>query len=373
MPQHHNSMPPCERPDVLHIIEPFSFGCLTALSSIVTATDGLRHAVAHGTARALPDAEGLFPPETVLFALPALRREIAPRADWTAWRELSALIRRLRPRVVHCHSSKAGVLGRLAARRHGMPSLYTPHGFAFLQTDVSPLRRRLFHAIEWSMARVGNAIAACGKQEYDMARALCPPSSPVFFIPNSLNAAVLDAVLAEAAPPPSSRLRAGICGRMTFARNAEWIVRAAAATHGQADWTWIGCGEEGACLPDTIRRTPFLVYGDALREMRRLDVYVQPSRWEGLSFSILEAMYLGKAVVAFRVPANAAVIRHGETGFLVDSAEEMAACVARLAVDADLRARVGAAAHAYAAREHDARVVYRQYADIYARLAVGAL
>jgi glycosyltransferase involved in cell wall biosynthesis len=357
------------RPDVLHIIEPLSFGCLTALANLVTSTAalGLRHAVLHGTERTLPDAKNKFPPETAFFPVPTLRRDISLRHDWAALQEINTLVQKIRPRMIHCHSSKAGVLGRLVAWHKGIASLYTPHGFSFLQTDISDRKKRCFKNIEWAMARLGTAIVACGKQEYAITCKLISPRS-VFFIPNALQTSLLDAVL-EQPSREHKQIVAGTCGRVSYARNAGWICAAAAATREQLAWQWIGCGNNNAFLTDEIEQTPYLDHKAALEAMHNLDIYVQPSRWEGLSFSLLEAMYLGKPVIASHVPANAAIIRHGETGFLVNNIEELIICATQLATDPALRARIGTAAHDYVAKEHDARSVYQQYIDLYTRFA----
>jgi glycosyltransferase involved in cell wall biosynthesis len=303
------------------------------------------------------------------FPIPSLRREISLSHDWAAFCALNKIIQDLRPRLIHCHSSKAGVLGRLAARYHGIPSLYTPHGFSFLQENASAAHRKLFRAVEWTIARIGDGIAACGKQEYDIACTLSPRNKKTFFVPNALCFSQLDAIMVKNKPQPTSLPRAGICGRVTFARNSAWIQEAARATSGSIAWEWIGGGKQGALLDKTITSTPYMEHEKALRAMQHLDIYVQPSRWEGLSFSILEAMYFGKPVIASRIPANAAVIQHGETGFLVDNAAELIAYAQQLAADPLLRARIGSAAQSYVRQRHDSRIVYQQYTEIYKNLA----
>ncbi|GHS97977.1 glycosyl transferase family 1 [Planctomycetales bacterium] len=77
----------------------------------------------------LPDAEKLA---VNIIVVPELIRPIAPLTDWRAYRRLRQIIRDRRPEVVHTHSSKAGILGRLAARREQTPFVaHTIHGLAF--------------------------------------------------------------------------------------------------------------------------------------------------------------------------------------------------------------------------------------------------
>lgn len=77
--------------------------------------------------------------------VPALVRPIAPLRDVAALRQLRARLRELRPNLVSTHSSKAGWLGRLAARSLGIPVLFTAHGWAF--TTGVPAGARRFYAV----------------------------------------------------------------------------------------------------------------------------------------------------------------------------------------------------------------------------------
>jgi glycosyltransferase involved in cell wall biosynthesis len=85
--------------------------------------------------------------------VPSLQREVAGAGDLHAWRALRALIREVQPRLVHTHSSKAGILGRLAARAEGVPCIHTAHAWSF--SDGLPLRRKLLAVpVEAAVGRV---------------------------------------------------------------------------------------------------------------------------------------------------------------------------------------------------------------------------
>src|SRR3546814_21180908 len=78
-------------------------------------------------------------------------REINVVKDIQAYRELRAIFRALQPQLIHVHSSKAGVLGRLAGRRLAIPTIFTAHGWAFTE-GVSPAKRKLYIFIERLLA-----------------------------------------------------------------------------------------------------------------------------------------------------------------------------------------------------------------------------
>lgn len=355
-------------------MESFAAGCLAALATLChTVRDGIRHSVIHALRPESPESFAkLFPGDVSFYFLP-MTRAIRPGADLRAFGRLCGMLRSLRPDVVHCHSSKAGFLGRWAARWAGLPSVYTPHGYAFLRTDVGPLRRACFKSAEWLAARAGTAIVACGEEEYKFSRQLAGRHDPVICIPNSLNLAELDD-LRQSMPlcrTQSDQVVVGTCGRLEAQRNPRLFCALALALQNQALWTWIGASQHNAILPPGVECPGWLSRGEALTRLAALDIYVQTSLWDGLSYSVLEAMALGKAVVATDIPANRAIVQHGVTGFLGASAEELIAHVRRLIQDAELRRRMGAAARRRVEERHDARNVYRAYASLYRTLCGG--
>ncbi|GBF76343.1 glycosyltransferase family 1 protein [Paenibacillus sp. 598K] len=91
---------------------------------------------------------GLYPVEELV-------RELSPRRDWAALRRTMRLLRELRPDIVHCHSSKAGGIGRLAAKLCGVRTiLYTPHAYMFQNVGLSGGKRKLYTAVERLLSRI---------------------------------------------------------------------------------------------------------------------------------------------------------------------------------------------------------------------------
>src|ERR1700722_6010546 len=93
--------------------------------------------------------------------VPEMQRSIHPIRDWSSYRNLRKLLRDLQPQIVHTHSSKAGILGRAAAARLGIPAVHTIHGAAF-HYGQSPLAHRLYIAAEkWAAPRCLRLISVC--------------------------------------------------------------------------------------------------------------------------------------------------------------------------------------------------------------------
>jgi glycosyltransferase involved in cell wall biosynthesis len=358
---------------VVHIVESFASGCLTSVATIChAARDGARHSIIHSRRPETPaNFERLFPGD-VSFHFVQMAREITPVKDMRALTKICALLGRIKPDVVHCHSSKAGVIGRCAARRYGLPSVYTPRAYAFLRRDVSAWRRAVYMAAEWMAARVGSLVVACGREEYELSLKFASDKNRVFCVNNAVNFEELDAILAATGASPEKKLLIGTSGRLGAQHDPGLFSALAERLNQQARWVWIGAPMEAdEELSPTVERTGWLGRDEARAGVAALDIYVHTSCWDGLSIAVLEAMALARPVVATDIPANRYLIEHGVTGFLGSSVDDLAAHVHRLAVDAELRRGMGQAARRYVREHHDAAGVFQEYARLYRELAAG--
>ncbi|HAM34760.1 MAG TPA: hypothetical protein DEB40_00155 [Elusimicrobia bacterium] len=292
---------------------------------------------------------GQVPGAKTAYHVPDMVREISLGRDLKAFVRLCSIMRREAPDAVHAHSSKAGVLARLAAWLTGAPRVfYSPHGYSFLQTDRSPASRLLYRAAEWSVSWIGE-IVAVSPSEARLARSL-NWGNPVH--------TVCDPYLGPAEPPPPlphEGLALGACGRLTAARNPEAFVRLAAGlrrARPDARFIWIGGGEQEEDirrlahergLQGNLEITGWLKPEQALEKMRELDILVHYSRWEGLPNAVLEAMALGLPVVASDAPGNQDAVIPDVTGLLARDEASLLRAALRLAHDASLRRKLGQA------------------------------
>ncbi|PQJ16234.1 glycosyltransferase [Aureicoccus marinus] len=252
------------------------------------------------------------------YVLMDMASSISPVKDAHAARELAKLLNGIQADIIHLHSSKAGVIGKLAIQLSKTKSLvyYTPHGYSFLRKDISASKRTFFKAVERSMSSFfPGSTVACGDTEYNYAKNL----GEAYLIRNGVNLENIRKHLLEFSNP---RMTVGILGRITFARNPPLFNRLA-HHFSELDFMWIGDGD----LRDQLTAPNIKITGwftdreEGLRYLNGLDVYLQPSLWEGLPISIIEAMALEKPVVASKIVGNKDLVRHGQTGFLFESFE----------------------------------------------------
>jgi hypothetical protein len=247
-------------------------------------------------------------------------REFSPFQDLKSLLHLIKELRRIQPDVVHLHSSKAGVLGRVACfllfKKTNL--FYTPHGYSFLRTDTSNLNKKFYHAIERSFQGIfGGATIACGDTEFEIAKTI----GKSHLVRNGID---IEKVQKYSSKNNNTVLTIGIVGRITSARNPT-LFNEIALRHSNLNFVWIGDGELQPLLtaPNIGITGWFLDREDALTALNNIDVYIQTSLWEGLPIAVLEAMAMQKPVLATNIIGNKDVVGHNETGFLFDEIDEL--------------------------------------------------
>src|SRR5690554_6829498 len=248
-------------------------------------------------------------------------RELSPIKDFRSALTLRKLLKKINPEVVHLHSSKAGVLGRLANSLlfSGKKKIfYTPHGYSFLRQDISAPQRALFRFIEkYSQRFFGGTTIACGDTEYEIAKSF----GKSVLVRNGIN---VEEVHQYSKPYENKRLTIGIVGRITFARNPD-LFNKIAEIFPQYDFVWIGDGEDRHLLTATNIHVTGWFNNNSLvfPFLNQLDVYLQTSLWEGLPIALLEAMVLKKPIVATNIIGNKDVVIPEKNGFLFENINQL--------------------------------------------------
>lgn len=296
-------------------------------------------------------------------AVDALCREVRPARDAAAVVALARLFRRTRPVIVHTHTSKAGFVGRLAARLARVPVvIHQPHGHIFYGYWGRG-RTALFVALERRAARWTDTLVALTPREVEehvergIGRAAQWAVVPSGVPTARLRAAAPSRAAARArlGLPAGAFVVAGV-GRLVPIKGFDLLVEALpaiAARVPSAHALLIGDGEERAALE--ARAAALGVRGrlsitgslaDVNGVLAAADVLAAPSRNEGMGRALVEAMAIGLPVVGTTVGGIPDVIVDGECGRLVaaDDAAALAAALAELGADAALRAKLGAAA-----------------------------
>ncbi|GAB6392374.1 MAG: glycosyltransferase, group 1 [Treponematales bacterium] len=346
---------------VVHVLQPFASGVVTAVISIAQQLPEVKHVVAHGTKLPVDDearVKARFPAGVVFVPWKSAGREISVIDDAKALRELLAILapyRRAADAVIHLHSSKAGFLGRLACALLGIRRvIYTPHCGAFLRTDISPLKRAFFRFLEWFGARLGGVVVGCGRSEGETYAAF----GKSLWVSNGV-----------AITPPRRTARPrfiSFSGVASVQKNPA-LFNAIAAAFPKTPFRWIGDGPLAGLLSATnIEVTGWREKSEVDALLADTLIYLSASSWEGLPFAALEAMNAGCALLLTDVPGNRDIVPvPGENGFLFRGADEGIERLAAMLVDGEKTTAMGTESRRLAERCYSLEAMGQGYRKIY--------
>ncbi|SAK89658.1 group 1 glycosyl transferase [Caballeronia hypogeia] len=355
--------------EIVHITEAFGGGVLSMLTQLSNraAAAGVGVTILHSIRQETPDNfSRLFHP-AVKLAYVSMFREVSLKNDWASLWDLVRKLRECDPSVVHLHSSKAGVLGRAAARIAAPNArvFYSPHGLAFLRRDVSPAKQFAYLSFERIAARMGGTIVACSNSELSEIETKMR-TRETRMIENGVNVPEIPPRIEKS----SGELLIGMSGRASYQKNHEAFVKLATDLHGPAvRFLWIGGNLDelpgGQTARNAVSCSGWVTRERALELTAELDVYVQTSRWEGMPIALIEAQVAGIPAVVTDVVGNRDVVQHGVTGFVASNMAEMGKYIAMLRDDPALRARMGAAARNSASKRFSMDAIFRQWLSVY--------
>ena len=263
--------------------------------------------------------------------------------------------------LIHCHSTKAGLIGRLGLLGHSTKRLYTPHMLFTMDPSQRRLITRAVGVLEATLSRACDAIIVVSGAEYEHAVALGIDPKKLCLIRNGVS-------LGHPISPNLDRLALrrswglnesdvciGFVGRLVPQKSPETMLRSFAALPGRVRATarlaMVGVGPLSGALRRLAidlgidARVDWLGERDAKTLMSAFDILALTSDSEGHPLVVLEAMARGLPIVATDVGGVSETVRHGVNGFVapVRGVREIAAALETLATDEVLRARMGKA------------------------------
>ena len=278
--------------------------------------------------------------------VPELVREIHPRADAAALVRLTRIFAKERPDIVHAHTYKAGVLASMAGRIAGVPAVvFTPHGHIFSRGANIPgvpggLKLEMLRWITRAAQGCADRITALSAPDLEQQVALrLSPASKYVVVRNGID-------LDRFARP---RLRAfdgapviGAVGRLSEEKGHRYLIQAMPAVLRECPKARLVLVGYGALEGELRGRASslgldgsvtFTGEKDSAEMLPSFDLFVQPSLYESQGLALLEAMAAGVPAIATDVGGVGDVVRDGETGLLVPSAdpEALARAIVRLA------------------------------------------
>ena len=274
--------------------------------------------------------------------------------DFMAINEAIKIIRREKPDLVHCHSAKGGVVGRIAAFLTGTKSVYTAHAFSFLSAK-SFMKQFVFLLLE-KITRLNSVLLGCSESERELGVSRVGYKPMKAFVWSN---AIPDPGCGNIELPKEDFGRyVSTIGRPSYQKNPLMMVEVARKVHERyrdVKFLVLGVGfyspmleemqnkirEYG--LEDVFILKDWMSHEDTLAYVKRSMIYIMTSLYEGLPISVLEAMALGKALVLTDVLGNRDCVDQGKNGFLVraEDVDDFVDKICRLLEKNELREELG--------------------------------
>ncbi|MCH8877478.1 MAG: glycosyltransferase family 4 protein [Chloroflexi bacterium] len=314
-------------------------------------------------------------------------REIAPGADIRAFFQLQALMRNREYQVVHTYTATPGFLGRMAARFVAVPVI-VHHQISWNGGKFASLPEKLLYRPIESLATLASTRSICvSHATVDQARryrlvplrklvTICNGIDPTEFL------AADSSTLRNELGISEDTLVIGNTGRLMPQKDNQTLIRAmehigSLVTGRPIILLLAGDGPDRPMLEDIVHS---LGLGEQVRLLgfRRdipaflagLDIFVNPSLWEGLSISLMEAMAAAKPIVTTSIPPNAELIQQGVTGLLVppNSPKQVAEAIAQFVREPGLAQRCAGAARQRVLEHYTIDRMFQETWDLYVNL-----
>lgn len=292
-----------------------------------------------------------------------------------------------RPDVVHTHTSKAGVVGRIAARLAGVPLIvHTVHGFPFHQ-GMPAWKYRFFVQIERSVARITDVLLSQSRQDIADAVSLGirPRTGSLTYIGNGVDlnkfspcriSSEKKKAIKDSIGIRDGELVVTIIGRINREKGHTDLVEALRQVL-ELPWKALFIGPDERRLKEVRKRIEIYNLEDRFKILGTrvdipdllaiTDIYVLPSYREGLPRSLIEAQAMSVPCVATDIRGSREVVQDGVTGLIVPPGDpgSLAIALRRLLADPSLRFKMGQAGCRRALEYFDETAVCRRVLEVY--------
>ncbi len=362
---------------IAHVIEPMEHGVFIWVVDMANrlVEDGYRVTVLHSIRKETPENwRELFDDRVELIHV-QMTRSISLFKDAKALIKLTRELARIKPDIIHTHSSKGGFLARVAGflLRKNDRLLYTSHAIHYPLIQ-QPVKRRLYKYLEHVGYWLGGTIVACGKEEYDiiLKEITFGNTKRLIRISNGID---ISQVTPKNYSLSNEKVKVGVVGRISMQKAPQVfanIARDVLTRRDDVEFIWIGGGDQ----PDVdllenagVNVTGMLDRNEALSELSRLDVFLQTSAYEGLSLALLEAQAAGIPAVVTKIPGNDEVVQDGHTGYVGETEKELTPRLEALLDSAEKRQQMGEQAKNYTKEHFSLPAMAEQYKRKYQAMA----
>lgn len=348
-----------EKKKILYIVEAMGGGVFTYIVDLANElVNKYDMYIAYALRKQTPkNYKDYFDKRVHLIEVKNFGRTINPTKDIAAFFEVKKIAAAVQPDVIHLHSSKAGAIGRIAFDGK-IPMFYTPHGYSFLMENYKPMKRKLFKLIESVCAKRNCTTISCSVGENQETLKF---TRRAIYVNNGINMSELQEII-DKTERVQHPFTVYTLGRICYQKNPT-LFNAIAESLPDIKFVWIGDGElRGELKSKNIEITGWADRVTAIQYAVNADVFLLPSRWEGLPISLLESMYMKKVCVVSNVIGNKDVIHNNENGFVCSDTEKFVKAIRESQSGVE---RFTAQAYQDVLEKYNTKAMAKQYSEKY--------
>ncbi|QWH40016.1 glycosyltransferase family 4 protein [Bacillus mycoides] len=258
------------------------------------------------------------------FEVDSLINKISLKNDFRCTKELVKIIREVNPDIVHCHSSKAGALGRISAKICKVNKVfYTPHAYVFQNPKLSTMKKNIYYHIEKILGKIStkNLHVSFGEERLALDAKVIPREKSI-----TIYNGIADVKYER--KKKSKDIIIGTVGRMDHQKNPWEFIEIAKGIVRNIDnvkFVYVGAGEYFDEISSYIKEErlgdKIILKGfssNPIEEMGIFDIFISTSLYEGLPYSLIEAMSCGLPVIATNIEGHDEIVLHDINGCLYE-------------------------------------------------------
>lgn len=350
---------------ILHVVESFFGGVYDFIKDFTEITPEYQHTILYGKRKGLKNNfKNDFKENADFILWKNAKREISLKNDFLALKELVTLLKKEKFDVIHLHSSKAGFLGRVAARICNQQNrvIYTTHGISFLRKDISNKKLQLYIFLEKIGDLCGGKTIACSKSEAEFIQSKGIKCS---YINNGIKLKNKEIKIEK---KEDKELKIVTVGRITIQKNPKLFNEIAEnfIENKNVKFIWIGDGELREQLSsENIEITGWLNQEEVQKQLIEADIYLSTASWEGLSLAVLQAMENSLPLILSKCIGNIDLVRENYNGFSFKNKEQAMEKIEFLTKDKEKIKKLGENSYLLLKKEFGIQRMIKKYKNIY--------
>jgi glycosyltransferase involved in cell wall biosynthesis len=356
---------------IVHVVEPFAAGVAVFVKNLTETMPADLHLIIHGERKEVmsaADVKKTFASPNIRFIKwPYAQRPINPLKDFLALIELCKILKGLKSKNIidgiHLHSSKSGLLGRLACKMLGIKNVfYTPHGAPFL-SGKTVLSKYFYRQIEKFGNHLGGKVVCCSVSELNAYLQVGITATCIN------NGTWIEDKTRKIRVAGKEKFRIITSGRIISQKNPLLFNNIACyfREFDQFEFVWAGDGEDREILAaKNITVTGWLNEKEIKKLVTASNLYLSTARYEGLSYGVLEALTLNKPVLLSQCIGNMDVVKHGINGDLFKTESEAIVKILQYYNNRDMLRVMGDFSKSICETEFNVKRNFSYYRELYA-------